>query len=81
MKAIVTEFGKFIYNRLCMIMCTSGDIFQAEVDKLLGDILVVNKYINYIPNLSKNILEKHIGQMIIIFGRLRAAGVEVDAPK
>ena len=35
---IVTEFGKFIYNRLPMGMCASGDIFQAKVDELLSDI-------------------------------------------
>ena len=35
---IVTEFGKLRYNRLPMGMCASGDIFQAKIDKLLGDI-------------------------------------------
>ena len=35
---IVTEFGKFRYNRLPMGMCASGDIFQAKVDELLSDI-------------------------------------------
>ena len=35
---IVTEFGKFKYNRLPMGMCDYGDIFQAKVDELLGDI-------------------------------------------
>ena len=38
MTDIVTEFGKFRYNRLPMGMCASGDIFQANVDKLPGDI-------------------------------------------
>ena len=38
MTTIVTEFGKFRYNRLPMGMCTSGDILQDRVDKLLGDI-------------------------------------------
>ena len=35
---VVTEFGKFRYNRLPMCMCASGDMFQSKVDKLLGDI-------------------------------------------
>ena len=38
MTIIVTEFGKFRYNCLPMGMSTSGDIFQANVDELLGDI-------------------------------------------
>ena len=35
---IVTEFGKFRYNRLPMDMCALGDIFQAKVDELIGDV-------------------------------------------
>ena len=43
---IVTEFGKFRYNRLPMGMCASGDIFQAKVDELIGNIEGVKMYIN-----------------------------------
>ena len=35
---IVTEFGQFRYNMVSMGLCTSGDIFQAKVDELIGDI-------------------------------------------
>ena len=38
MTTIVTEFGRFRYNRLHMDMCALGDIFLAKVDKLIGDI-------------------------------------------
>ena len=31
MKIIVTEFGKFIYNRFPMEICASGDIYQEKV--------------------------------------------------
>ena len=48
MTAIVTEFGKFRYNRLPMGMCDSCDIFQATLDKLIGDIKDVKTYINNI---------------------------------
>ena len=57
MKTIVTEFGKFGYNRLPMGMCASGDIFQAKVDKLLGDIEGVKTYIDNILVLSKDSFE------------------------
>ena len=53
MTTIVTEFGKFRYNRLPMGMCASGDIFQAKVDKLLGDIEGVRTYIDDILVLRK----------------------------
>ena len=58
MTMIVTEFGKFRYNCLPMGMCASGDIFQAKVVKLLGDIKVIKKYINDIIVLSKDSFEK-----------------------
>ena len=58
MKTIVTEFGKFRYNRLPMGMCASGDIFQANVDKLLGDTKGVKTYINGIYVLNKKNFEK-----------------------
>ena len=53
--AMVTEFGKFRYNRLPIGMCTSGEIFQSKVEKLIGDIKGVKTYINDIIVLSKDI--------------------------
>ena len=81
MITIVNEFGRFKYNRLHMGMCTSGDIFQAKLDKLLGDIECVKTYIDDILVLIKNSFEKHIEQRIIIFVTLRAAVLKVHAPK
>ena len=46
MMVIVTEFGKFKYNRLPIGMCTLGYILQAKVDKLIGDIEGVKTYID-----------------------------------
>ena len=46
MTTIVTGFGNFIYNRLHMDMCASGDIFQAKVDELIGDIEGVKTHID-----------------------------------
>ena len=78
---IFTEFGKFRYNRLPMGMCSSGDIFQAKVDKLLGDIECFKTYIDDILVLSKEIFCKHTEQLNTIFGRLRALGLKLNAPK
>ena len=75
MTTILTEFGRFRYNRLPLGMCASGDIFQAKIDELLGDIKGVKTCINDILVLSKDIFEKNIGHLKIIFSRLRAAGL------
>ena len=64
-----------------MGMCTSGDIFQAKVEKTLGDIKGVNTYIDDTLVLSKDIFYEHIEQLRIFFGGLRAAGLKVDGPK
>ena len=80
-KTIITEFGKFIYNRLPMAICASGDIFQDKEDKLLGDIEGIKMYIDNIIVWCKDRFEKHIDQLIIISGRLRAAGLKVNEPK
>ena len=55
MTTIVTKFGKFRYNCLPMGMCNFGYIFQAKVDKLLGDIEGVKTYINDIIVLTASI--------------------------
>ena len=52
---VVTEFGKFKYNCLHMGMCASGYIFQAKVDKLLGNIEGIKTYIDDILVLGKDI--------------------------
>jgi hypothetical protein len=43
---IVTEFGKFRYNVLPMGMCCSGDVSQATVYQLLGNIEDVKTYMD-----------------------------------
>ena len=53
----------------------------AKVYELPGDIEVVKIYIDDILVLHKNSFEKHIDQLRIIFGRLRAVGLKVNAPK
>ena len=60
MMTIVTEFGKFRYNRAPRGMCALGDIFQAKADDLLDDIEGVKTYIDDILVLRKEILFKHI---------------------
>ena len=81
MAMIVTEFGKFRYNCLPIGICTSVEIFQDKVDKILIDIEGVKTYIDDLLVLSKDSFEKHIYQLRKIFGRLRATGLKVNEPK
>ena len=81
MTMIVTEFGKFIYNRPPMGMCALGYIFQYKVEELLSDIEGVKNYMNGILVLSKDNFENHISQLRIILRTLRAAGLKVNAHK
>ena len=75
---IVTEFGKFRYNRLPVGMCTSGDIFQSKLYEILGDIEGVKTYIGDILVLSNDLFANHIEHLRIIFGRLPSEGLKFN---
>ena len=60
MTTIVTNCLKFRYNRPLMGMFMSGDIFHATLDKILGDIKGVKKFINDLLVLSKDNFPKNL---------------------
>ena len=78
---IVTEFGKFRYNIFQMGLCDYGDIFQAKVNELQGDIKVAKLYIDYVLVLGKGSFSQHIDQLIVIFVRLCVTGLKENHPK
>jgi Reverse transcriptase (RNA-dependent DNA polymerase). len=78
---IVTEFGKFRYNILPMGMCCSGDVFQAKVDQLLGDIEGIKTYIDDILVISKGSFDDHLKQLDTCFKRIQEARLKVNADK
>ena len=51
------------------------------MDKLLGNIEVFKTYIDDIIVLGKYFFKKHIENLRMVFGRLCAAGLKVNAPK
>ena len=81
MKMILTEFGKFRYNRLSMRMYNLGDIFQSKVDKILSDIKGVKSYSDDILVFRKKIFYKHIEQLRIVVRRLLDEGLKYNSPK
>ncbi len=79
---IVTEFGKFRYNVLPMgLVSSGGDIFQAKVNELLGDIEGVKAYIDDILVLNKGTFKDHVDQLCTCFQRIRRAGLKINAKK
>ena len=64
-----------------MGICALGYIFQANIDKPLGDIEFIKTYIDDILVLIKDIFENHTEKLRIIFDILRAASLKVNAPK
>ena len=81
MTTIGTEFGTYGYNRIHMGMCALVDIFQAKLVDLIGDTEGINTDIDDILVLSKDFCKQNIEQLMIIFGRLRAAGLKANYPK
>ena len=64
-----------------MWMCTLGGIFQDKLDDLIGYIKGVKTYIDDLLFLIKERLYENIEQPRVIFGRLRAEGLKVNATK
>ena len=67
---IVTEFGKFRYNMVLIVLCASGDNFQAKLYEILGDINGVKTYINDVLVIIKGSLSWHIDHLKFIFFRM-----------
>ena len=57
------------------------DIFQSKVDELISNIEGVKKYIDDKITLIKYWFTKHNKKLRIIFGRLRASDLKINAPK
>ena len=81
MTTIVSEFEKISYNWLPVVMYASGDIFQAKLDHLLGEIKVLKTYINNIMVLSNNTLNKHKEYLRVIFHLMSDYGLIVNTKK
>ena len=81
MTTIVTEFGKWRYNRLTIVIYASGGIFQDKLDEFLSDIDVVKTYIDDIICLNKDEFPKHMEQIRVISYRLCSSGLKCDVPK
>ena len=64
-----------------MILYVSGEIFQAKLDRFLGDIKGFKTYIKNLIVLGKYSFYSNIYQLRVIFAMLINAGSKSDAPK
>ena len=78
---IVTEFGKFRYNRFPVVLWYSSEIFQAKVYYLIGEIEGGGGYIDDILVIRKLSPSQHIDYLIVVFASLSAAGMKFNDPK
>ena len=62
-------------------MCDLGDIFKSKVDKLLGDIKFVKKYINDILVLFKEILSNLLDQLRVVLAIMITAVLKLKCLK
>ena len=81
MTTIVTEFVKFRYRRLPMVMCVPGEKFQAKVYNLLSDIEWIKTCIDNILVLIKDRSPNKTYQIRVIFSRMCVTGLKPNAPK
>lgn len=78
---IVTEFGKFKYNRLPMGVSCAPDIFQSKINELLGDIEGICAYIDDLLLLSKGSWTDHLERLEEVLKRLKEKNLKVNPLK
>ena len=78
---IVLPWGKYELQRLPMGLCNSPDIFQERMSDLFADLEFVRTYIDDLLTLTKGTFTDHLDQLRQVFGRLRSAGLKVNAKK
>jgi transposase InsO family protein len=78
---IVLPFGKYEYQRLPMGLCNSPDIFQEKMSELMQGLEFVRTYIDDLLCLTKGTFEDHLEKIELVFKRLQAAGLRVNATK
>jgi hypothetical protein len=78
---IVLPWGKYEYQRLPMGLCNSPDIFQEKMSTLMQDLEYVRAYIDDLLIITHGSFEEHIDKLKVVLGRLREAGLKVNAKK
>jgi Reverse transcriptase (RNA-dependent DNA polymerase) len=78
---IVLPWGKYEYQRLPMGLCNGPDIFQEKMSTLMQDLEYVRAYIDSLLIITHRSFEEHKDKLKVVLGRLRDAGLKVNAKK
>lgn len=78
---IVLPWGKYEYQRLPMGLCNSPDIFQEKMNDLFAGMAEVRAYIDDLLVITNGSFEEHLAKLDVVLGRLRRAGLKVNAEK
>ena len=78
---IVTQWGKYKYQRLTMGMCNSPDIFQEKMSELFIGLDTVRVYIYDLLHVTKFSWTEHLSIIEEMFTRLQKAGLKFNASK
>ena len=78
---IVTQWGKYEYQRLPMGLCNSPDIFQEKMSELFIGLDTMHVYIDDLLHVTKGYWTEHIYFLKEMFTRLQKAGIKVNTRK
>ena len=78
---IVTQWGKYEYQRLPMGLCNSPDILQEKMSKLFVGLDTVCVYIDDLLHVTKGSWTEHLTFLKEMFTRLQKAGIKVNTRK
>ena len=78
---IVTQWGKYDYQRLPMGLCNSPDIFQEKMSELFVGLDTVHVYIDDLLYVTKGSWTENLTVLEDMFTRLQKAGLKVNAIK
>ena len=78
---IVTQWGKYEYQRLPMGLCNSPNIFQEKMSELFIGLDTVPVYIDDLLHVTKGSWTEHLYILEEMFTRLQKAGLKVNTSK
>ncbi len=78
---VIFPWVKYSYKRLPMGIVSSPDIFQGNMSELMESLEFVRVYLADLLCISKLSLEDHLEKLEVVLGRLRKAGLKVNAAK